>query len=96
MSDAVTINLDDAPVVVEKRIHGRPHGSKNKVKISTAASTSTTPVKRRRGCLFGSKNKKSSAMVVVASTAPDFDLAQLILTQRSSGSTLCFLAFADA
>jgi hypothetical protein len=44
MPDAVTINLDDAPIAVEKRDHGRHHGSKNKAKIPTMASTSTMPV----------------------------------------------------
>jgi hypothetical protein len=57
MSDAVAIDLFDAPIVVENRGHGRPCRSKNKVKIPAAVSTSSTPVKHRRGRPLGSKNK---------------------------------------
>jgi hypothetical protein len=93
MSDAVTINLDDAPIIVEKCGRSRPSGSKNKVKIHAAASTSRVPVKRRHFCPVGSKNKKSSDVVIDASAAPDVGLAQLILSQRSSSSTFCFFCF---
>jgi hypothetical protein len=96
MSDAVTINLDDALIVIEKRGHGFPRGNKNKVMIPAAASASTTPVKCRRDHPLGSKNKKSSAAAIVASAAPDVGLTQPVLQQRSSGSTFCFFAFADA
>jgi hypothetical protein len=96
MSSVATINLDDAPVVVEKRGCGRPRGSKNKVKTTTAASLSTAPGKRHRGCPLGSKNKKPSAMVVAASTTLDLGLAQPILPQRSFGNIFCLFAFTDA
>jgi hypothetical protein len=96
MSDAVTINLDDAPVVVEKSGCGRPCGSKNKAKIPTMASTSTTLVKRRRGRPLGSKNRKSSTTAVIASAVPDTGSVKMIPPQISSASIFCFFAFADA
>jgi hypothetical protein len=55
MSGAVIINLDDAPVVIEKRSHNRPRGSKNKVKTTTTTSMSTAPGKRYRRRPLGSK-----------------------------------------
>jgi hypothetical protein len=96
MSDMVMINLDDAPIIIEKRGRGYPRGSKNKVKIPAVASTSTVPVKLYHGRPLGRKNKKSSAAVVVSSAALDLSLELPVLPQRSSGSTFCFFTFADA
>jgi hypothetical protein len=95
ISDVVTINLDDALILVEKRGRGWPRGSKNKVKIPATTSMSTTLVKHRCGCPLGSKNKKSSDAAIVASATPDVGLAQPVLPQRSFGNTFCFFAFAD-
>jgi hypothetical protein len=94
MANAVVVNLDDAPIVFEKRGLGRPRGSKNKAKVVAAASTLTTPVKRHRGRPLGSKNKKSSAVIVGASSAPDVSLPQPILPQRSVDNIFCFFTFA--
>jgi hypothetical protein len=95
MSDAVTINPDDAPVVNEKHGRGRPLGSKNKAKIPTTTSTLTMLVKRRRDRPLGSKNKKSSTTVVIASAALHAGSAQPIPSQISSASIFCFFAFSD-
>jgi hypothetical protein len=48
MADVVVINLDDAPIIVEKRGRGRPRGSKNKSKIIIATSSSIAPAKHGR------------------------------------------------
>jgi hypothetical protein len=42
---------------VEKRGHGRPHGSKNKATTIAAVASSSAPVKRCLGRPVGSKNK---------------------------------------
>jgi hypothetical protein len=96
MADTVIVNLDDVPVIIEKRGHGRPRGSKNKSKTVVAASTSTTPVKRRRGRPLESKNKKLSVVIVGASTAPNVSLAQPILPPASADNVFCFFVFAGA
>jgi hypothetical protein len=65
MADIRVVDLD-AGVVVEKCVHGRPHGSKNKSKVASMAisSSSSALVKRRPGRPLGSKNKpKPSASV---------------------------------
>jgi hypothetical protein len=54
------------------------------------------PGKRCHGRPLGSKNKKSSIRAIVDSATPDLDFAQPVLSQRSSGNTFCFFAFADA
>jgi hypothetical protein len=74
------INLDDAPAVVEKRGRDLPRGSKNKVKTTAMASSSTTLGKRRHGRPLGKKNKKPSVMAVAASATPDLGLEQLIMS----------------
>jgi hypothetical protein len=57
MADTGIIDLDTG-VMVEKRGHGRPRGSKNKPKeASMAVSSSSVLVKRRPGHPLGSKNK---------------------------------------
>jgi hypothetical protein len=88
--------MDNAPIIIEKHDRDRSRSSKNKVKIRAAASTSTTPVKHHHGHPLGSKNKKSSAAAIIASGALDAGLTQSVLPERSSGSTFCFFAFADA
>jgi hypothetical protein len=85
MSDAVTINLDDALITIEKRGRACPRGNKNKVKIPAAASTSTTLVKRHCDHPLGSKNKKSSTAAIVASIALDLGLTQPALGIRIFG-----------
>jgi hypothetical protein len=94
MADTAVINLDDTPVTIEKRGRGRPRGSKNKAKIATTPSSSTTPAKHRRGRPLGSKNKKSSATDAYASLHPDIGLAHPILPQASAKNIFCFFAFA--
>jgi hypothetical protein len=93
MGDAAIINLDDAPITIEKRGCGRPRGSKNKSKIIAATSSSTTPTKRRRGRTLGSKNKKSPVAGVVV--LPDVSLAHRIVPQASAENMFYFFAFAS-
>jgi hypothetical protein len=91
MSDAITVNLDDAPIIIEKRGRGHPCGSKNKAKILAATSTLTALVKRHRSHPLGNKKKKSFATMVGASAATDLSLAQPVLPQRSSANAFYFL-----
>jgi hypothetical protein len=81
---------------VENRGRGHPRGSKNKVKATTAASSSTVLGKHRHGRPLGSKNKKPSTVAVGASIAPDLDSTQPILPERSPEKLFCFIAFVDA
>jgi hypothetical protein len=96
MADTVVVNLDDAPVIIEKCGRGRPRGSKNKSKTVAAASTLTTPVKRRRGFPLESKNKKLSIVIVGASTTPNVSLVQPILPPASADNVFCFFVFSSA
>jgi hypothetical protein len=89
-------DLDNAPATVEKRGRGHPRGSKNKVKATTAASSSTVLGKHHHGRPLDSKNKKPSTVAVGASIAPDLDSTQPILPKRSPEKLFCFIAFVDA
>jgi hypothetical protein len=93
MADAGMINLDDAPIIAEKRGRGCPRGSKNKLKTSAATSSTTTPAKRRRGLPLGSRNKKSSTAAADATDLPDVSLAQPVLPQSSVENLFSFFAF---
>jgi hypothetical protein len=95
MADVVVINLNDAPVTVEKHGRGCPRGSKNKSKI-VASTSSTTLAKRRHGRPLGSNNKKPSTMAAGAAILPDVSLAQPIVPQASAASMFSFFAFASA
>jgi hypothetical protein len=55
---------------VEKRVHGRPRGSKNKSKDPSAVATSSMPVKRGPGCHVGSKNKPKVSTTAPGPSAP--------------------------
>jgi hypothetical protein len=64
MADADIIDLDTG-VVIKKRGHGHPHGSKNKPKdVSMVASSSVVPMKWCPGCPLGSKNKPKPSSFV--------------------------------
>jgi hypothetical protein len=93
MADAAVINLDDTPVIVEKRGRGRPRGSKNKSKIVAATSSSTTPTKHRRGRPLGSKNKKPSIAAAGVAVLPDVGLAQPIVPRASAANMFSFFVF---
>jgi hypothetical protein len=96
MADAVTNNLDNASVVIEKRGRGRPCGRKNKMKAtSMTPSSSIAPGKQHRDRPLDSKNKKPSAAAIGVSTAPDIGVTQPSVPQRSSGNIFCFFVFAD-
>jgi hypothetical protein len=56
--------------LVEKRGHGRPHGSKNKSKDPAATASSSTPIKRRPGRPLGSKNKTKMSTAASGPSAP--------------------------
>jgi hypothetical protein len=60
----------DIDVPVEKRGHGRPHGSNNKSKDPTAVALSSAPVKRRPGRPVGSKNKTKISTTASGLSAP--------------------------
>jgi hypothetical protein len=60
MADTRIVDLDVA-VVVEKRGHGRPCGSKNKPKVLSIAVSSSAPAKWSPGRPLGSKNKFKSS-----------------------------------
>jgi hypothetical protein len=95
MGDAAIINLDDAPITIEKRGCGRPRGSKNKSKIIAATSSSTTPTKRRLGRTLGRKNKKSPVAVAGVVVLLDVSLAHHIVPQASAENMFYFFAFAS-
>jgi hypothetical protein len=94
MADTGVVDLQ-AGVVVEKRGHGRPRGSKNKSKVATMdVSSSSAPVKRRPVRPLGSKNKsKSSASH--ANESLDANAARRN-TPPSAGNVFSFFAFARA
>jgi hypothetical protein len=73
MADAGGANLDTS-VLMEKRGHGRPHGSKNKSKDTSLVASSSASAKRRHGRPLGSKNKpKVSAAATPGSSAAPRD-----------------------
>jgi hypothetical protein len=96
MADVVVINLDDALVIIEKRGHICPRGSKNKSKIVAATSSSITMAKRHHGRPLGSKNKKLAGADASASIDPDVSLAQPILPQAFAENMFRFFAFDGA
>jgi hypothetical protein len=73
-----------------------PRGSKNKPKTSAATSLATTLAKRCRSRPFGSKNKKSSAVMASTADLLDVSLAQPILPHSSAENLFSFFAFAGA
>jgi hypothetical protein len=60
MADTGVVDLD-LGVVVEKRGHGHPRGSKNKPEVIAMAASSSAPIKWRPGRPLGSKNKPRSS-----------------------------------
>jgi hypothetical protein len=60
---------------VEKRGRGRPRGSKNKASTDAAVASSSTLVKRRPGCLVGSKNKPKVPFAAPGPSAPSANVS---------------------
>jgi hypothetical protein len=90
MAHAGVIDLD-AGVVVEKRGHGRPRGSKNKPKgASMTVSSSSALVKWRPDRPLGSKNKPKPSSPLVNEPL-DATASRCNTPPPSSGNTFFFL-----
>jgi hypothetical protein len=66
-ADGSRLNLG---VPTAPRGRGRPRGSKNKIALDAAGSSSSVPVKRRPGCPVGSKNKPKVPCAIPGPSAP--------------------------
>jgi hypothetical protein len=72
MADANESRLNIG-VLVEKRGHGRPRGSKNKATAAAAVGSTSALVKRRPGRPARSKNKPKVPSAVPGPSAPSID-----------------------
>jgi hypothetical protein len=94
MADTGVIDLDGG-VVVEKRGHGRPCGSKNKPKVAIMEAPSSSSAKRRPSRPLGSKNKPKASSSQINETL-DVSVAHPNPPQPSSGAVFSFFALAGA
>jgi hypothetical protein len=95
MANTGVVDLD-AGVMVEKRGHDLPCGSKNKSKgVSTTISSSSVRVKRCPGHPLGSENKPKP-FASLANEPLDATTARRNTPPPSSGNIFSFFAFAGA
>jgi hypothetical protein len=91
MADVGGANLD-AGVLMEKRGHGRPRGSKNKPKDASMVASPSASVKRRPGHPVGSKNKPK----ILAAAAPGTSAAPRNTSPPAPVKTFSFFCIAGA
>jgi hypothetical protein len=91
MADAGDVNLGTG-VLMEKRGHGHPRGSKNKPKDASMVASSSASVKRRPGRPVGSKNKPK----VSVAAAPGFSAAPRNASPPAPVKIFSFFSIAGA
>jgi hypothetical protein len=96
MADVAATNHSDV-AIVGKRDHGRPRGSKNKLKSPfAAAASSSTLAKRCPSRPLGSKNKKSSVATMDPAACLDVSVVHLTLSASSSSNLFALFSFVGA